>query len=269
VEGHVTLAAQEWLPLLRRLSVVSDRWAVWKNADRALAGSGDVDSVAPASDLELISREFSEWANERGYSWVVRCSHPGGMLMLIAVHDSGWAQLDLVSEMPYRGTRLFTVDQLRPLMVMDPRGFRRIRYGAEAFFLFLLKGTRRGGRPEWGSLNKYGVMEKMNQDWEGAEQAAGLLGASGASALRAARSASEGRWSQGQLIRVEALTAARALMSPRQALDRALVRSWKLPRCVVVQAVRSGRQPEALATWLRAVAEDHIVEVLHDAVRPK
>ena len=39
-----------WLPLLRRFTELSPRWVVWKNADAALAGVGDIDAAAPESD---------------------------------------------------------------------------------------------------------------------------------------------------------------------------------------------------------------------------
>jgi hypothetical protein len=44
----MSFPADDWLPLLRRLTEVSESWAVWKNVDRALVGQGDVDSIAIA-----------------------------------------------------------------------------------------------------------------------------------------------------------------------------------------------------------------------------
>jgi hypothetical protein len=88
-------------------------------------------------------------------------------------------QLDLVDEPPFRGSRLFSADQLRPLMVVDERGFRRIRDGAEGFFLLLYKGMPRGGRPDWLSIKRYRVIEKLTSDWSGAEATAALLGRAG------------------------------------------------------------------------------------------
>ena len=38
-----------WLPLLRRLTELSPAWGVWKNADRAIAGYGDIDSISSPS----------------------------------------------------------------------------------------------------------------------------------------------------------------------------------------------------------------------------
>ncbi len=258
----MSLPSEDWLPLLRRLTEVSESWAVWKNADRALVGQGDVDSIAPAGEHELLAREFSDWASTEGYGWVVRCSHPGGILILVAVDESRWAQLDLVFETPFRGSSLFSVDQLRPLMIMDQRGFRRIRDGAEGFFLFLYKGMRRGGRPDWASLDKYHVIEKMITDWPSAEAAASLLGGAGDLLLRAARSAASGRWARGLVIEAEALTVMKSIASPSAVAKRAVIRGWYLPRCVVVRAVRNGRQPEPFDRWLREANRQHSVKAL-------
>jgi hypothetical protein len=260
LERLVTLPSEEWLPLLRRLTEVSSSWGVWKNADRALTGSGDIDSVAPAVEHGELARVFTSWAVQRGYRWVVRCSHAGGILVLIAVQDSKWAQLDLVFETPFRGARLFSAEQLPPLMIMDPRGFRRVRDGAEGLFLFLYKGTRRGGRPDWADMEKYRILEKMQRDWEGAEAAGRLLGRAGAPVLSAARHALTGRWETTPMLQAEALVLMRALVHPRALAARVIKRSWTLPRCAVSQAIDAGRQPESLQGWLRDVASDHAVE---------
>jgi hypothetical protein len=258
----VTLPSAEWLPLLQRLTYVSESWGVWKNADRALAGQGDVDSVAPAAEHVFLAEEFCRWAAEAGLHWVVRCRHAGGILVLIAGDPSRWAQLDLVSTTPFRGARLFSADDLVPLMLMDPRGFRRLRSGAEGLFLLLYKGLRWGGRPDWPNLRRYNALDKIVRDWAGAEAAAALLGSASGPLLRAVRSAIRGEWNGPALLHAEALTLLRGFTDPRALVSRAIVRGWKLPRCQVAKAIAAGRRPEQLDQWLQRVRQHHAVEAI-------
>jgi hypothetical protein len=258
----VTLPSEEWLPLLQRLTSISESWGVWKNADRALAGHGDVDSVAPTDEHLMLRAEFAAWAAQGGFRWLVQCEHAGGILVLIALQDSRWAQLDLVFETPFRGTRLFSAEQLRPLMVLDERGFRRVREGAEGLFLFLYKGIRWGGRPDWANISKYQVVDKMHRDWGGAEAASRLLGPARDPLLRAARHAVAGEWAAAPLLQAEALMLMRALKSPRIVASRAIARGWSLPRCVVAKAIATGRRPEPLEEWLQQARFKHDVAAL-------
>jgi hypothetical protein len=258
----LTLPSADWLPLLRRLTHISDSWGVWKNAERALAGQGDVDSVAPAAEHGLLRVEFCNWAVQAGLQWVIQCHHAGGILVLIGVDHSSWAQLDLVSASPFRGARLFSAEDLVPLMVMDPRGFRRIRVGAEGLFLFLYKGLRWGGRPDWSNLTKYKVLDKIAGDWAGTEAAAELLGPARGPLLRAARFAVNGEWKAMALLNTEALTLTRALTDPGMVVSRAITRGWKLQRCIVARTIAAGRRPERLGEWLHQASRHHAVQQL-------
>ena len=47
-----------WMPLIQRLTEVAPQWAVWKNVDSALTGSGDIDSLAPPSYWPVIETEL-------------------------------------------------------------------------------------------------------------------------------------------------------------------------------------------------------------------
>jgi hypothetical protein len=258
----LTLPSAEWLPLLQRLTHVCESWGVWKNADRALAGHGDVDSVAPAAEHVLLRDEFYGWAAKANLHWVIQCRHAGGILVLIAGDRSRWAQLDLVSATPFRGARLFSAEDLVPLMLMDPRGFRRLRDGAEGLFLLLYKGLHWGGRPDWPNLSKYMVLDKIARDWTGAESAAALLGSASVPLLRAARSATMGEWKSYALLHAEALTLMRAFTDPGALVSRAIARGWALPRCQVARMIAAGRRPEQLEEWLQRVREHHDVQAL-------
>jgi hypothetical protein len=262
IGGTLTLLSVGWLPLLQRLTRMSESWGVWKNADRALAGHGDVDSTAPSSEHFMLAEEFHRWATEMGLKWVIRCPHGGRMLGLFGVDQSRWAQLDLVSEWPFRGARLFSAEDLVPLMVMDPRGFRRLREGAEGLLLFINKGFRWRGTPASQGLVKYGILEKITQDWPGTEAAAALLGAAGDSLLAAVCSALQGEWNAPALLRVEARMILRGLAEPRMFVSRVITRGWTIPRCSVNRAVVAGRRPQRLEEWLRSVEKNHTVQII-------
>jgi hypothetical protein len=248
-----------WLPLLRQLTGTSDGWGVWKNADRALAGSGDVDSVAPADHHSRLAEDFHSWAADERYPWVIECRHVDGLLALVAVSHSTWAQLDLASETSFRGARLFSAEDLAPLMRLDDRGFRRVREGAEGFFLFLYKGTRWGGRKQAAALAKYKVLEKVRADWEGAVQAAGLLGRAKTPLIRAMRAAASGDWSTSSLVLAEATTLLRGIAEPGFLVSRATAKGWRLRDCQVLKAIAAGLRIASLPQWLDGVRENHNV----------
>lgn len=258
----MALPSVEWLPLLQRLTRISESWGVWKNADRALAGHGDVDSTAPSSEHSMLAEEFRRWTIEVGLKWVVHCPHGGRMLGLFGVDQARWAQLDLVTEWPFRGARLFSAEDLVPLMVMDPRGFRRLRDGAEGLLLFINKGFRWRGSPAPQSLVKYGILEKMAQDWPGTEAGAALLGSAGDPLLAAVRSALQGEWNALALLRVEARMILRGLTEPRMLVSRVITRGWTIPRCSVNRAVVAGRRPERFEEWLRRVERNHTIQII-------
>jgi hypothetical protein len=261
----LTLPSTDWLPLLRRLSRVSASWGVWKNADRALRGQGDIDSVAPLPEHDRLLGEFRRWALDARLQWLIQCEHAGGIHVLIAVNESAWAQLDLVWTSPFRGAQLLSAEDLVPLMTMDPRGFRRVRDGAEGLFLFLYKGIHWGGRSDWPNLRKYGVIDKLARDWAGAEAAATLLGRAGAPMLKAARSAMRGEWDASALFHAEAFTLLRALRDPRLVASRAIARGWRLKRCIVAGAIAEGRQPRRLREWIDEASRNHKVDLIAPA----
>jgi hypothetical protein len=258
----LTLPSSDWLPLLQRLTAVSDSWGVWKNADRALTGRGDVDSTAPVTQHGLVRHEFYDWATQAGLQWFIQCRHAGGVLILVALDHDRWAQLDIVFAPTFRGARLFLAEDLVPLMVMDARGFRRLRDGAEGLFLFLNKGCRWGGRPNWSNLTKYHVLDKIARDWPGAEAVSALLGSARSLVLSGAHAAMTGDWNGSALLEAEALIAMRALAHPSVLASRAIARGWSLPRCWVVKAIDAGRRPQRLEEWLQRVRERHTVQAI-------
>jgi hypothetical protein len=252
-----------WLPLLRRLTDVSASWGVWKNVDAALAGDGDIDAAAPETDWPVIEREFRRWASEHALGPVIICHHIPGGLNLVAVPSTMPTLLEVgvKARRIWRGATLFVLDDLKPLMVLDSRGFRRLRPGAEGLFKLLLNGTRWDGRPNRDGLRIKRVAELLLDDPAGAQLAAQLLGPAADAVMRAAQRAAAGDWDRRAILKVEGWALLRALRSPVLAAKRARFRLRTTTTCPVVSTLlRDHRRiPADRETWLRRVAANHAV----------
>jgi hypothetical protein len=184
-------------------------------------------------------------------------------LNLIAIPSGAPAFLELGVKATriFRGSVLFTIADLEPLIQMDPRGFRRIRHGAEGLFKYLLNGTRLGGRPNWEGLRQKHVLELMEADPEGVRLAAGLLWPADRALLAGVRSAREGRWNRGAMFAVDSWAILRGIRAPGKMARRAHFRLRTKNRCPIVRAIlRDGRRiPEDRGTWIRDVARTHRV----------
>lgn len=250
-----------WLPLLRGLTAASPFWVVWKNVDSAFGGTGDIDAAAPEADWPIIEREFRRWAAEQDLGPVIVCRHIPGGLNLIAVPPAMPTLLELgvKARRIWRGATLFVLDDLKPLMVLDPRGFRRIRPGAEGLFKLLLNGTRWTGSPNEEQLRIKHVAELLRLDPEGARMAAFLFRPAQRVVLRAAERAADGDWDRGAILTIQALALLRALRSPSVAAKRARFRLRAKATCPVVSTLlRDHRRiPDDREGWLRRVAIDH------------
>jgi hypothetical protein len=254
-----------WLPLLRRLTEASRSWVVWKNVDSALSGIGDIDAAAPETDWPIIEREFRSWATELALGPVIVCHHIPGGLNLVAVPPtmSTLLELGVKARRIWRGATLFVLDDLKPLMVLDPRGFRRLRPGAEGLFKLLLNGARWDGRPNRDGLRSKRVAEMLHEDPTGAWMAAQLLGPARGAVLRAAQRAAVGEWDRRAVLAVEAWTFLRALRSPAVAAERVRFRLRAKATCPVVSTLLGDhrRIPADRERWLRLVAASHPVFV--------
>jgi hypothetical protein len=245
-----------WLPLLRTLTLSSPHWGVWKNADRALAGIGDIDSAAPGEEWKLLSERHEHWAASNQAIAAIACSHVPDLLILIAVFPrlEKMLQLDLFAHCSWRGSRLFSAEQLTPLMVEDPRGFRRLTPGAEGVLLLLLNGVRWGGRPDVGALGEKRVWDLLQEDPAGVAAAADVVGAPG-EVMRAVTAYREGDWARLALLSLETRAVIRSLIRRRALARRVVFRSGLHARiCPVDQALRNDRRvPANLGKWFQSI----------------
>jgi hypothetical protein len=251
-----------WLPLLRRLSEECRGWLVLKNADAALAGEGDVDCMATCDQVYRIEEIFRQWARDIGSIGWLRCSHLEGVELFYAVVSGDreeLLELDVRTVQPFRGWPIVNANTLLPVAVDDPRGFRRLRAGAEAALLLLLNGLRPWGRADWTAIREKSLPGRLAGDLDGAKELCSRLGgASGRLLLRLAEALVAGRWDRAAALQLEAVSFVHALGSPRYALGRARVRLRGGRVCSLTSASLDGRKVRGHAgDFLRLAAADH------------
>ncbi len=250
-----------WLPLLRRLTEACSNWGIWKNADAALTGSGDMDSAAPTEDWNFIVDEFRRWATGHGLGPVTVCTHVQGVLFILALdrQTSTFVELDVNARKYFRGWTLFQSERLGPLMELDVRGFRRLRPGAEGIMLLLGNGTLWGGRPNPEGLRRKRIGETLARDPAGVRATAShLFGPVQDALVRAADQAACGAWDRPSMLMVEAWALAQALAQPRVVLARARSRRIK-EACPVLRTIFTDhrRVPADIDGWLERVRRAH------------
>ncbi len=263
-DDRVTDRSAHWLPLLRRLTELSPDWIVWKNADRALGEDGDVDSVAPRPLWPAVEDLFRGWASDNALGPVGVCRHFANVPIFVAVPpgEPTLLELDVRTGKVWRGASLFTLEDLRPLAEIDPRGFRRVRPGAEGLFKLLLNGVRGTGGPDWPALREKRVAELLRADPEGARLAAGLLGWASGPAIRAAERVAAGGWDRPAMTGVMAWALAGAGRDPGVFAQRVRFRaelSKTVARCPLLTTIwyHDRRIPADRAEWLSRVAAAH------------
>jgi hypothetical protein len=261
-QDSVTDLSMQWLPLLRRLTDASPRWGIWKNVDSALNGSGDIDSTAPAEDWDMIEKEFVSWALSNGFGPAASCRHVPGVLFLVAVDRSTRAlyELDVNARKYFRGWTMFRPDDLAAVMEMDPRGFRRVRAGAEAMILLVQNGTKWGGRVNPEGLAAKGVIARLAADPQGVEDAARLFGPARGAAAGAASEVAQGGWDRRAMMAVEARSVAGAIAQPHITATRIWSRYVKT-RCPILRVIFQDdrRVPDDVDGWMAQVAKHHPV----------
>jgi hypothetical protein len=252
-----------WLPLLRRFTELSPNWVVWKNVDSALSGVGDIDAAAPEDDWPAIERAFREWAVEHELGPVIVCRHIPGGLNLVAMPPTSSTLLEVgvKARRIWRGGTLFVLDDLKPLVMLDPRGFRRLRPGAEGLFKLLLNGARWDGGPDWDAMRVKHVATLLRTDPDGVRIAARRFGFAEGAALRGAMHAARGEWDRRSMLTVQAWALIQALQRPHVLASRVRFRFRAKATCPVVSTLlRDHRRiPADRASWLRTVALSHAV----------
>jgi hypothetical protein len=249
-----------WLPLLRRLTDEASTWAVWKNVEAALAGSGDLDCAAPRSLWPLIEDEVATWAVRHSLGPVVSCRHVPGALFVIAVDPSRslFHQLDIRARTTFRGATVFRAEDLSPLVEIDPRGFRRLRPGAEGLFKLVINGTGRAGAPRPDALAKEEVAGLLARDPSGAREAASLFGLVRGAVLQGAQQAAMGQWDRAAMCRVDAWARVKALMHPKVLVGQVAVRRAKRTCPILRTSIQNARRiPGDIAGWVTAVTTTH------------
>ena len=250
-----------WLPLLRRLTERFPRWGVWKNADSALTGVGDVDSLAERAAWPAIEDEFRGWAAAHGLTRVVVCRHvpQGPHLLAFGPATRHLLQLDVKERATFRGSTLVDVPRLLEASELDPRGFRRVRAGAEGVIKLVSNGLLPPGRPSADGLRSKRVRALLAADPEGVRLAARWFGPA-AGALRAlADAVAAGGWDRRAALAVEGWALLRGMAEPRTLASRTWFKYNVRARCPVIQTIRRDhrRIPDDVEGWLAAVRATH------------
>jgi hypothetical protein len=249
-------ATPSWLPLLRRLTLVEPAWGVWKNADRALRGEGDVDSVAPRDAWAMVIDEFRCWARQSQVGPVIVCDHAPETLVLVGC--AGLAPTRLLQFDVYEtAARVADASTLSSVMEGDAEGFRRLRPGAEGLLL-LLGAARRGGRPPRNDHELERIERLLLEDPDGVRLAASRLGVVGPPALAGATAVAASRWDRRSMLLVELAYLVRALRDPRPRLRwLSFVLSGRRT-CPLLRTLADGRVVRGdLGSWLAEVGQTH------------
>jgi hypothetical protein len=250
------LTSTPWPTLLQQLTEAAATWGVWKDPRSAFEGEGDIDSVAERADWPAVVGAFGEWSRRHGFGPVVLCTHYPDLLIVVACdgeRPTRLLQMDVYACHVFRGTTLVTARQLGPLMHLDPRGFRRLRPGAEALLVLLRAARRGGGRPAERVTGPQ--LERIGADRDGARRLAQAIGLP----LGFVRSLGEDRWGRRELAAFE-LRAALGLLAPRE-LARCVLRDYRRIRgCTLVDALARGRRVDGdRAEWLTEIRRTHDV----------
>ncbi len=249
-----------WLPLLQRLTVLSPRFVVWKNASAALDGHGDLDVIAPPSDWDAIESEFRRWAAAAELEPVAVCRHIPGSMFLLAADPKrpAFFELDIKARGTFRGTTIFRPSDLRRVSELDPRGFRRLRPGAEGVLKLIVNGTADDGALNPRRVQRERVVELLQSDPVGAEQAAQLFGRAGAQVLGLVDGFLRGEWDRSRLLIFRARMRFGLLLEPAHLLRRLWSRIGPVRECRGIKAlIKEGHLVPGNRTSLQHLIRTH------------
>lgn len=249
-----------WLPLLQRLTVLSPRFVVWKNASAALEGRGDLDVIAPPSDWDKIEGEFRRWARSAGLQPVAVCRHiPGSMFLLAADPERpAFFELDLKARGTFRGTTVFRAADLQRVSELDPRGFRRLRPGAEGVLKLIVNGTADDGNLNPHRIQRERVMELLRSDPVGVERATRLFGRTRAQVLGLVDGFLREEWDRYRLLQFRARMRLGLLLEPAHLLRRLWSRIGPDRECRGIKSlIKEGRLVPGDGASLQRVIQSH------------
>lgn len=261
LHGELTDRTELWSSLLLRLTNEFPGWAAWKNVDSAMAGKGDVDSLAPPSDWAGIRAIFESWAAERHYAPIVVCRHvPQGPHFVTFEPGSAYiVQLDVKERATFRGSTLIDAWTLQRLAEIDAGGYRRVRRGADGVIRLCSNAVGTGGRLNASALMVKRIPELLRSDPEGVEAIADLFGPARPALLAGVRAVLAGGWNRRAMLQVEAWALARSVAEPKVMLSRLWFGRVTLKRCPVLRIIRQHdrRVPPDLEAWLDEVRLSH------------
>jgi hypothetical protein len=257
-----------WLPLLRRLTDACPSWLVYKNADSAFRGTGDIDAAAPAEAWPILEREFVAWAANAGLGPVIVCRHVPGGLLLVAVPptEATFLEMGVNAWRVWRGAVLFDVHDILPMSIEDPRGFRRLRPGAEGVIKLVFNGIGRSGAENSAALEVKDVRSLLRSDPDGVAEAIQRFRLGRPFLRSGARSAAHGGWSRPAMLAFELTALIDAVVHPRKTFERLRFRRGPRATCPVIQGINAeGRRvPADRAGWLLRASQDHAVYALDE-----
>ena len=243
-----------WLDLLPRLTDASPLWIAWKNVDSALYGTGDIDSMAPRGDWPVLAAEFRAWAHRYGLGPVVLCPHAPNLLHMIAIATSPpFFEVDLSQRKVFLGSTLFEPEDLLPVTLVDERGVRRTRAGAEALIKLVNNGAFRNGLPNHEGIKAKRIIELLAADPEGVAAAAYLFGPARHDIVKLATAVVQGGWDRRAMLSLQGWFLARAVLEPQSVMARLVFRRNKR-RCPALRAVFSRHRVTGdIDVWVRDV----------------
>lgn len=147
------------------------------------------------------------------------------------------------------------------MTVMDPRGFRALRPGAEGVLKLLWNGIGYGGRRNDRGLEIKHVHERLASDPDGVRMALAMLGSIGPDVERVVAALLDGRWDRRAALRVEIRFLLRSVRDPGAIFLGLRFRFVTLRRDpLFVLMSRPGRRaPDDFEAWLETVERTHEV----------
>jgi len=249
-----------WLPLLQRLTVISQTSVVWKNASSALAGHGDLDVIAPRPDWSAIEAEFHRWVAAAGLQPVAVCRHVPGSMFLLAVDPerSAFFELDIKARGTFRGTTIFEATDLQPLCELDTLGFRRLRPGTEGLLKLIMNGTTDDGRLDSRRVDRERIVELLRDDRAGAHYASLLFGSAAAQVLDLVTDFLQEEWTPSRMLALRKRLRLALLFEPATLAQRVWWRVGPDRECRGIKAlIKEGTLVPGDLTSLQQIVRAH------------